>query len=88
MFLHVQDPGGGDLPSTNTNPTHPHPITDLCDEGARLYATALSAGRITRAEVEPAPCLVEFALLHPDPDDASWLRPVPLQSFSRSGSSP
>ncbi len=23
-----------------------------------------------------APCLLEFALLHPDPDDANWLRPV------------
>jgi DNA-binding CsgD family transcriptional regulator/sugar-specific transcriptional regulator TrmB len=27
--------------------------------------------------VEPAPCLLEFALLHPDPDDPDWLRPVP-----------
>lgn len=77
MFLHVQDPGGGELITNNTNPTHPHSITALCDEGARLYASALSAGRIARVEVEPAPCLVEFALLHPDPDDANWLRPVP-----------
>ncbi|MEV2252066.1 helix-turn-helix transcriptional regulator [Streptomyces sp. NPDC050147] len=63
--------------TTSTKPTHPHPITELCDEGARLYTSALSAGRIARAEIEPAPCLVEFALLHPDPDDANWLRPVP-----------
>lgn len=27
--------------------------------------------------MEPAPCLMDFALLHPDPDDADWLRPVP-----------
>jgi len=27
--------------------------------------------------VEPAPCLLEFGLLHPDPDDAALLRPVP-----------
>lgn len=27
--------------------------------------------------MESAPCLMEFALLHPDPDDANWLRPVP-----------
>ncbi|GGQ90106.1 hypothetical protein Saso_40140 [Streptomyces asoensis] len=27
--------------------------------------------------MEPAPCLMEFALLHADPDDANWLRPVP-----------
>ncbi|MDQ0788221.1 DNA-binding CsgD family transcriptional regulator [Streptomyces sp. B3I7] len=52
-------------------------MTELCPEGSRLYATALSSGRISRAEVEPAPCLLEFALLHPDPDDADWLRPVP-----------
>jgi DNA-binding NarL/FixJ family response regulator len=37
----------------------------------------LHSGRITRVEVEAAPCLLEFALLHPDPDDEKWLRPVP-----------
>ncbi|HLL35749.1 helix-turn-helix transcriptional regulator [Streptomyces sp.] len=61
----------------STNPTHPHGITELCAEGSRLYAAALSSGRIARDEVKPAPCLLEFALLHPDPDDANWLRPVP-----------
>ncbi|MEU9148793.1 helix-turn-helix transcriptional regulator [Streptomyces sp. NPDC048349] len=69
--------GGGDLPKISTTPTHPHPVTTLCDEGARLYATALSAGRVSRAEVENAPCLLEFNLLHPDPDDEYSLRPVP-----------
>ncbi|MCX4763719.1 helix-turn-helix transcriptional regulator [Streptomyces sp. NBC_01275] len=57
--------------------THPHAITELCAEGERLYANALSTGRIARAEVDAVPCLMEFALLHPDPDDANWLRPVP-----------
>ncbi|MEU6914031.1 helix-turn-helix transcriptional regulator [Streptomyces olindensis] len=52
-------------------------MTEWCEEGSRLYASALRTGRIARAEVEPAPCLVEFALLHPDPDDPNWLRPVP-----------
>ena len=52
-------------------------MTELCEEGGRLYANALRAGRIARADAEPAPCLMEFALLHPDPDDAEWLRPVP-----------
>ncbi|MEU6354436.1 helix-turn-helix transcriptional regulator [Streptomyces sp. NPDC047072] len=52
-------------------------MTELCEEGSRLYTNALRTGRIARAEVEPAPCLMEFALLHPDPDDANWLRPVP-----------
>ncbi|MEU5221862.1 helix-turn-helix transcriptional regulator [Streptomyces toyocaensis] len=52
-------------------------MTELCAEGSRLYANALRTGRIARADVEAAPCLMEFALLHPDPDDANWLRPVP-----------
>ncbi|QEU76620.1 helix-turn-helix transcriptional regulator [Streptomyces nitrosporeus] len=37
----------------------------------------MRSGRITRAEVASAPCLIDFALLHPDPDDPEWLRPVP-----------
>ncbi|GAA2271606.1 hypothetical protein GCM10010145_54250 [Streptomyces ruber] len=56
---------------------HPHTVTELCEEGGRLYAHALRAGRIARAEVESAPCLEELALLHPDPSDPDWLRPVP-----------
>ncbi|MYX25183.1 helix-turn-helix transcriptional regulator [Streptomyces sp. SID8381] len=52
-------------------------MSELCDEGSRLYAQALRAGRIAREDAESAPCLVEFALLHPDPDDPNWLRPVP-----------
>ncbi|OIK07961.1 helix-turn-helix transcriptional regulator [Streptomyces monashensis] len=52
-------------------------MNQLCEEGSRLYAAALRAGRITRAEAEPAPCLMDFALLHPDPDDPDRLRPVP-----------
>ncbi|MFD5494766.1 helix-turn-helix transcriptional regulator [Streptomyces sp. NPDC001812] len=52
-------------------------MAELCVEGSRLYANALRMGRIARADVEAAPCLVEFSLLHPDPDDANWLRPVP-----------
>ncbi|MFC4466157.1 helix-turn-helix transcriptional regulator [Streptomyces xiangluensis] len=52
-------------------------MTELCEEGRRLYGNALRTGRIARADVESAPCLMEFTLLHPDPDDANWLRPVP-----------
>lgn len=52
-------------------------MTALCPEGSRLYADALRAGRILRTDAENAPCLMELALLHPDPDDASRLRPVP-----------
>ncbi|MFD5279781.1 helix-turn-helix transcriptional regulator [Streptomyces rubrogriseus] len=69
--------GGGDLVANQTKASHPHAVTELCDEGTRLYANALRLGRIARADVESAPCLMELALIHPDPDDADWLRPVP-----------
>ncbi|MET8980727.1 helix-turn-helix transcriptional regulator [Streptomyces sp. NPDC004539] len=59
-----------------THGAHPHSATELCEEGSRLYLTALRAGRIARSDVDAAPCLMEFALLHPDPDDANWLRPA------------
>ncbi|OIJ69623.1 helix-turn-helix transcriptional regulator [Streptomyces mangrovisoli] len=65
------------MATNRTKATHPHAVTELCAEGGRLYANALRTGRIARADVENAPCLIEFALLHPDPDDAGWLRPVP-----------
>ncbi|OAH09593.1 hypothetical protein STSP_70480 [Streptomyces jeddahensis] len=65
------------MPKTTTHRTHPHGLTELCDAGKRLYADALRLGRIGRTEIAPAPCLLEFALLHPDPDDPDWLRPVP-----------
>lgn len=61
----------------DTEEAHSHSVTALCDEGARLYASALSVGKIARSETANAPCLLEFALLHPDPDDPDWLRPVP-----------
>ncbi|MEU6102403.1 helix-turn-helix transcriptional regulator [Streptomyces flaveolus] len=63
--------------ANGTNTTHPHAVTELCEDGRRLYADALRTGRILRTDAESAPCLMEFALLHPDPDDAKWLRPVP-----------
>ncbi|MEG3628605.1 helix-turn-helix transcriptional regulator [Streptomyces poriticola] len=69
--------GGGKLGTSSTEAAHPHAMTELCGEGTRLYASALRAGRIARTDVETAPCLMEFALLHPDPDDSNWLRPVP-----------
>ncbi|MER5833482.1 helix-turn-helix transcriptional regulator [Streptomyces sp. NPDC002130] len=69
--------GGGDLGANRTKGAHTHPITELCEAGGRLYTTALRTGRVARVEAESAPCLVELALLHPDPDDPAWLRPVP-----------
>ncbi|MFF4760001.1 helix-turn-helix transcriptional regulator [Streptomyces sp. NPDC001292] len=69
--------GGGDLVKNPTKETHPHGLTHLCGEGSRLYENALRTGRVARTDVEVAPCLMELALLHPDPDDADWLLPVP-----------
>ncbi|MEU7422361.1 MULTISPECIES: helix-turn-helix transcriptional regulator [unclassified Streptomyces] len=69
--------GGGDLVSDQTKAGHPHAVTEMCEAGGRLYANALRTGRIARADAESAPCLMEFGLLQPDPDDANWLRPVP-----------
>ncbi|MEU0910411.1 helix-turn-helix transcriptional regulator [Streptomyces althioticus] len=68
--------GGGDLTTNRTNDAHPHAVTELCEAGSRLYGEALRAGRIPRGDADPAPCLMELALLHPDPDDPNWLRPV------------
>ncbi|MHC0432424.1 helix-turn-helix transcriptional regulator [Streptomyces sp. O3] len=56
---------------------HPHGHLELCEEGANLYARALRRGRIARSEAVSTPCLADLSLLHPDPDDAEWLRPVP-----------
>ncbi|MDI3420312.1 helix-turn-helix transcriptional regulator [Streptomyces luteolus] len=56
---------------------HPHSHTELCEAGSRLYASALRTGRIARSELGVAPCLIDLALVHPDPDDPQWLRPVP-----------
>ncbi|MGW9129348.1 LuxR C-terminal-related transcriptional regulator [Streptomyces sp. NPDC055681] len=56
---------------------HPHGTTELCEPAIRLYSEALRNGRIARTDVAPAPCLIEMALLHPDPHEAAWMRPVP-----------
>ncbi|MER5277476.1 LuxR C-terminal-related transcriptional regulator [Streptomyces sp. NPDC002809] len=58
-------------------PTHAHGDRELCDAAVRIYTEALSAGRIPRSALEPAPCLTELALVHPDPQDDAWIRPVP-----------
>ncbi|MFD7442110.1 helix-turn-helix transcriptional regulator [Streptomyces sp. NPDC059909] len=54
-----------------------HSHDELCEAGKNLYASALRNGRIARAEVADAPCLIDLAMLRPDPDDSEWLRPVP-----------
>ncbi|MFI7499109.1 helix-turn-helix transcriptional regulator [Streptomyces sp. NPDC049687] len=54
-----------------------HGVEELCTEGARLYERALRDGRLTAADAEPAPCLLDFGLLHPAVDDPGLLEPVP-----------
>jgi DNA-binding CsgD family transcriptional regulator len=49
----------------------------LCDSAIQLYTAALRKGRIARRDLAPAPCLIDMALLHPEPRDDAWMRPVP-----------
>ncbi|MEU6573326.1 helix-turn-helix transcriptional regulator [Streptomyces sp. NPDC046805] len=65
------------MTTNHTKAAHPHAVTELCEEGGRIYTVALRTGRVARADTATAPCLMELALLHPDPDDPNWLRPVP-----------
>ncbi|WP_318657858.1 helix-turn-helix transcriptional regulator [Streptomyces aureocirculatus] len=53
----------------------PHGPGHLCAPASALYARALRAGRVHGREAEAVPCLVDFGLLHPDPDDLQWLLP-------------
>lgn len=58
------------------NQSHPHSDRELCGTGIQLYTEALRERRITRAALAPAPCLLDMALLYPDPLDEAWMRPV------------
>ncbi|MGW0336560.1 LuxR C-terminal-related transcriptional regulator [Streptomyces sp. NPDC003011] len=58
---------------------HPHGADRLCDAGDRVYSRAVRRGRVPRQDAEPVPCLLELALLHPDPDDMDWLVPTAPQ---------
>ncbi|MYY18832.1 helix-turn-helix transcriptional regulator [Streptomyces sp. SID4912] len=40
----------------------------------------MRAGRLPRAALASAPCLLDMALVQPDPGDDAWLRPVPPSS--------
>ncbi|MET7487525.1 helix-turn-helix transcriptional regulator [Streptomyces sp. NPDC005538] len=58
---------------------HPHGADRLCDAGDLVYSRAVRRGRVPRTDAEPVPCLLELALLHPDPDDMDWLVPTSPQ---------
>ncbi|MEU5000140.1 helix-turn-helix transcriptional regulator [Streptomyces sp. NPDC021622] len=56
---------------------HPsHGPDALCEAGAELYARALREKRVAREDAEPAPCLLDFGLLHPDEADPQRFRPT------------
>uniref|UniRef100_A0AAU2VSB1 LuxR C-terminal-related transcriptional regulator n=1 Tax=Streptomyces sp. NBC_00008 TaxID=2903610 RepID=A0AAU2VSB1_9ACTN len=57
--------------------SHSHSSTELCEPAVRIYSEALSRGCVLRADIATAPCLIEMALLHPDPSDPAMMRPVP-----------
>jgi DNA-binding CsgD family transcriptional regulator len=58
---------------------HPHGADRLCEAGERVYSRAVRRGRVPRRDAGPVPCLLELALLHPDPDDMDWLVPTSPQ---------
>ncbi|MFJ9869885.1 LuxR C-terminal-related transcriptional regulator [Streptomyces sp. NPDC101165] len=58
---------------------HPHGADRLCEAGDRVYSRAVRRGRVPRTDAEQVPCLLELALLHPDPDDMDWLVPTSPQ---------
>ncbi|MCX4882347.1 MULTISPECIES: LuxR C-terminal-related transcriptional regulator [unclassified Streptomyces] len=58
---------------------HPHGADRLCEAGDRVYSRAVRRGRVPRLDAQPVPCLLELALLHPDPDDMDWLVPTSPQ---------
>lgn len=58
---------------------HPHGADRLCAAGESVYSRAVRRGRVPRQEAEAAPCLLELALLHPDPDDMDQLVPTAPQ---------
>ncbi|NKQ28983.1 helix-turn-helix transcriptional regulator [Streptomyces galbus] len=58
---------------------HPHGADRLCEAGDRVYSRAVRRGRVPRRDADQVPCLLDLALLHPDPDDMDWLVPTSPQ---------
>jgi DNA-binding NarL/FixJ family response regulator len=56
---------------------HPeHGAEDLCAAGTTLYERALREGRVSGAEAEAAPCLIDLNLLRPASTDVNRQEPV------------
>ncbi|GHI31955.1 helix-turn-helix transcriptional regulator [Streptomyces daghestanicus] len=58
---------------------HPHGADRLCEAGDQVYSRAVRRGRVPRGDAEAVPCLLDLALLHPDPDDMGFLVPTAPQ---------
>ncbi|WP_329254575.1 helix-turn-helix transcriptional regulator [Streptomyces sp. NBC_01478] len=68
----------------NTPPHPEHGVEDLCAAGTEVYEQALREGRVSGAEAERAPCLVDFGLLTHSVTDLLTLEPVaPAVAFHR-----
>ncbi|MFJ8753984.1 LuxR C-terminal-related transcriptional regulator [Streptomyces sp. NPDC102441] len=65
------------MTTDEANPAHSHGPRELCAVGLRLYGEAVVAGRIARTELVAAPCLLDMGLVHAEPGDTAWMRPVP-----------
>ena len=89
MFLHVQDHGGWrfghNQHKTDTSPRSHRPCAT---EGKRFTPVPCAPAGSPARRSAPAPCLLDFALLHPDPDDTNWLRPVPPSVAARPAPAP
>ncbi|MFF4270302.1 helix-turn-helix transcriptional regulator [Streptomyces sp. NPDC001536] len=57
-------------------PHSEHGVDELCAAGLELYTRALREGRVSGADVDAAPCLVDFGLLHPAVTDPTRLEPA------------
>lgn len=76
ILLHCRK-WGSRMGRDEDTPAHAHGDRHLCDAAVTVYTEALRTGRIPRTALRPAPCLLELALVHPDPQDDQWIRPVP-----------
>ncbi|MFF0203282.1 LuxR C-terminal-related transcriptional regulator [Streptomyces sp. NPDC005017] len=62
---------------------HPHGADRLCAAGDRVYSRAVRRGRVPRSDADHVSCLLDLALLHPDPADMAWLVPTAPQEVMK-----
>jgi DNA-binding NarL/FixJ family response regulator len=57
-------------------PHQDHGVEELCEAGLDLYGRALREGGVREQDADAAACLIDHGMLHPDPQDLRWLRPI------------